>query len=474
LENLELGLVFHACTERRRLRMMAPHLVRPLPFLFTVYRSGRLSPTKVSLALWLYDALSLFRTIQRHRMLHPKEALASEPLLRREGLLVVGRYYDCSADDARLTLVTIISSHLHGAVIANYAAVVGLLKAKGKVCGAEVLDRINGREVEVRARVVVNATGPWVDGIRRLDDPKATSRLRPTKGIHIILPRERLHTSEAIAFTSPRDGRLMFVIPWGSCAIVGTTDTDYEGDFDSVCASREDVDYVLEALEENFPDAGITDDDILSTFAGLRPLVREEGVATFKVSRRHQIMLSPSGLVSIAGGKLTTYRAMAEELVSEVAKILAKEHGVLPKRGCITDKVPLVEGNVEAILAEIEMAKEERVLDEDVAAYLFQAYGPDSFRLLQLITQDRMLGERIVSGLPYIKAEVIHAIRYEMALTLCDFMIRRTRLIYEAPDQGLGKAQEVAEIMAPHLGWGSGEIERQLTLYRDEVALVRA
>jgi len=473
LENLELGLVFQACTERRRLRRMAPHLVRPLPFLFTIYRSGRLSPRKISLVLWLYDALSLFRNVQRHRMLAPERALEMEPMLRKEGLLAAGRYYDCSADDARLTLLTILSAHRYGAVAINHASVIGLLKAKGRVCGAQVHDHIADREFEARAHVVVNATGPWVDEIRHLDNPQAAPRLRPTKGIHIIVPRERLLTKEAIALTSPRDGRLMFVIPWGRFSIVGTTDTDYNGDPDQACALKGDVAYVLEALDAVFPAAQIAEGDIISTFAGVRPLVREEGVAAFKVSRRHQIMVSPSGLISIAGGKLTTYRAMAEELVDEVTGLLARECGTCPRRGCVTDKVPLLEGDMGAALAELKLAEGEGLVDEETMAHLARAYGPDCPRLLELIRQDRSWGGRIAEGLPYIKAEIPYAVRCEMALTLCDFMVRRTRLIYEEANQGLNQAKEVAGIMASYLGWGPEEIERQLALYRKEVALTR-
>lgn len=463
LEYREFRLVFDACTERRILRQIAPRLVRPLAFLFPLYAGQRPPAWKLRLGLLLYDALSLFRNVQMHRWLSPQEATRREPLIGGRGLIGAGRYYDAQVNDARLTLAMVRAAHLHGAVVVNYASVVGLMKAGGRVVGAQVVDARTGREIEVRARLVVNATGVWTDRIRALDNPHARPMLRPTKGIHFLILRDRLPIRHALIFTSPRDGRHMFIIPWKDFAFVGTTDTDYEGDLDNPAADRGDVEYLLEAVNHLIPGARLTESDIISTWAGLRPLIAAPGHPS-ALSRTHVIVESPSGLLTITGGKLTTARRMAEELTDRVQRRLA-EMGIYARTGCRT-REPLEGAQIETV--------EMKVPDERVARHLAETYGGDARWILGYVEENPALGDPIVPGLPYLLAEALYAVGHEMALTLSDVLIRRTHVLYEAPDGGLSRARTVAEVMASRLGWDQAEVERQLADYAAQVALTRS
>jgi len=476
LENFEFGLVFEASQERRRLRKIAPHLVKPLPFLMPIYRSSKRGYWLIRAGMWLYDILALFRNVQRHRMLRPQAVAASEPEVDQRDLAGAARFYDCQVDDARLTLATILDASRYGAVVTNYTQVVGLLKESGKVTGAQVRDVLAGQEFAAHARVTLNATGVWVEEIQRLDDPGTVPQLRPTKGIHILVPRAKFNNRHAIAFTSPADGRLMFLVPWGRYALIGTTDTDYQGDLDRVYADGQDVQYVLEAVNSAFPTVRLTRDDVVSTFAGTRPLISEQIASSYKVSREHKIFDSPSGLLSIAGGKLTTYRAMAEQMVDLAEKRLQRDSGRKPPHGCCTDKRCLDPGEVrkvEADQATLARQGQAHGLDSEVMCHLVATFGTDYTRLLELVAGDHTLGQRLVADLPYIWAEVPYAVRQEMALTLSDVLARRTHLLYEDRQQGLGVAEAVAHLMAKDLGWGPDEVARQVAAYRQEVELTR-
>jgi len=479
LENFEFGLVFEASQERRRLRKIAPHLVKPLPFLMPIYRSSKRSYWLIRAGMWLYDILALFRNVQRHRMLRPQAVAASEPEVDQRDLAGAARFYDCQVDDARLTLATILDANRYGAVVTNYTQVVGLLKDGGRVTGAQVRDVIAGEQLAVRACVTLNATGVWVEEIQRLDDPGTVQQLRPTKGIHILVPREKFNNRHAIAFTSPADGRLMFLVPWGRYALIGTTDTDYQGDLDLVYAESQDVQYVLEAVNRAFPTVRLTRDDVVSTFAGTRPLISEQIASSYKVSREHKIFDSPSGLLSIAGGKLTTYRAMAEQMVDLAEKRLQRDFGRKPPHGCSTGKRCLDPGDVRRVEADLSPFPSpgrggvRGEADSEVMCHLVAFYGTDYTRLLELVASNAKLGQRLVADLPYIWAEVPYAVRQEMAMTLTDVLARRTHLLYEDCQQGLGVAEQVADLMAQYLGWGPDEVARQVAAYRQEVELTR-
>lgn len=478
LETYEFGLVFESCTERRRLQHMAPYMVLPLPFLLPIYKGAKNGFYKIMAGMWLYDILALFRNIKRHKMLRPKEVLQIFPSLRQEGLTGAPRYYDAGVDDARLTLVTLKAAHDHGAVITNYTEATGLVKEGGKTRGVVAKDVIGGRDVTIRGHVVVSALGPWTDAILKMDDPQAPSLMRPTKGVHFLVKRSRLGSDHALGYFSPRDDRLMFLIPWGEFSIIGTTDTDYQGDLDLVYADADDVDYILDAINVQFPGVNLSRDDIISTYAGVRPLVAEEGKGKSEsdISREHKIWETPSGLICIAGGKLTTYRSMAKQLVDVAERKLHQVTGRETVGDPHSERLPLQGGEVgmqEELEAQARAALGARV-PEDVIKHLLHAYGSHYSNVAAVLAEDPTLAERLAPDLPYIKAEVVHAVRNEMAMTLIDMLNRRLHLLMEEASQGLDQAETVAAMMAHEMGWPAEERRAQVEEYKVEVARTRA
>ena len=288
--------------------------------------------------------------------------------------------------------------------------------------------------------------------------------MRPTKGVHIVVPREKIGGDNAVAFTVP-DGRLMFTIPWGNFTIVGTTDTDYDSDLDRVYADANDVDYIIQAANHAFPGSPISKADVISTWAGLRPLVSQLGKSTGGTSREHEIWTTESGLVTIAGGKLTTYRSMAEELVDLVVKQLRDQHHIAPKQPCSTARIPLVD---------VEPVAMNGDLPQDVKEHLVHSHGPEAGRVIEMIRRDPKLGERIVEDLAYIWAEVPYAIENEMAMTLDDVLERRLHLLTEARDLGLGAAPQVAKYLGAYLDWSTTQVDENLRMFQDKVDLTSA
>lgn len=479
LETGELRLVFEASAERRRLLELASHLVHPLPFLFPVFRGGPVGFRRLQAGMWLYDGLSLFRNIARHRMLSRARALEEEPGLRADGLAGAALYYDAAVDDARLTLANARGAHEAGAAVVPHARVVGFLRGDGGISGARVRDGLaaQAEPVEVRARVVLNATGPWSDSVRTLADPSAAPRLRPTKGVHLMVRRERLGNRRAITFQSPVDGRVMFVLPWGEHTYVGTTDTDFSGSPAEVRAEEADVRYLLDSANGLFPEARLTGDDVLSTWAGVRPLLAPRqragpGRTAGATSREHEIWRDRGGLLNIAGGKLTTYRVMAKQVVDHAARAL-KEQGVESGSSPTAD-LPLPGDPHEPwddFLPRVVRMAGAAGLPAGVAEHLARSYGEEAERVLALARSEPDLAERILPGHPYLWAEVVHAVRAEMALTLADVLVRRTHLFYEAADGGVEVADAVARRMAgePGIGWDHAEVARQVGTYRREV-----
>jgi glycerol-3-phosphate dehydrogenase len=479
LETFDFRLVFEASAERRRLLRLAPHLVRPLQFLFPLYRGGGLGPPKLRAGMWLYDSLSLFRNIGRHRMLPPARARAEEPGLRADGLLGAAAYWDAAVDDARLALATARAAHDAGAAVVPHAEVTGFLHAAEGIRGVRLRDRLSGRTLDVSARLVVNATGPWSDTLRRLADPGAKPRLRPTKGVHVMLRRARVGNRHAITLRSPLDGRVMFVLPWGEHTYVGTTDTDFDGSPSAAVATREDVDYLLASANAVFPDAALTTDDVLSTWAGVRPLLApaEEGRSAGATSREHEIWRDRGGLLNVAGGKLTTYRVMAREVADEAARVLAEEHAVRAAPDAGTDVLPLpgAPDDMDALSARVRETCARLGLPETTADHLSAAYGTDAEAILADVADDLSLGAPLVPGLPYVRAEVRHAVAREMTTTLDDVLTRRMHVFYEAADGGLSAAREVAEEMAAMegIGWDDAAVEAQVAAYRRAVQETR-
>lgn len=427
LEHGYLHLVFEASRERRRLLQLAPHLVRPLRFTWPVYRGARVPRWKLGAGLTLYDTLALFRNVGRHRRLGRRGILGHEPALAPEGLVGGATYWDAATDDARLTLANVLDASAHSATVLNHAPVTGLqyASADGPVEGALVHDRLGGADIPVRARVVINATGPWTDAIARLEDPTVGPAVRGTKGVHIAVPAARVGNRGAVTMLSPDDGRVMFTLPAGTHTIIGTTDTPTDDPPDAVRASRVDVRYLLRACDRFFPAARLTEDDVVAAWAGIRPLVAAGNAGDpASASREHAIAFSPRGVLTITGGKLTTYRAMAQQCVDVAIAALG-----IQVRRCDTHEAALP-GQRAASAAD---------------------------------------DTPLVAGLPWREADVDHAVRAEFAETVGDVLIRRTTLAFETRDQGRCIAPAVAARIGGLLGWTPAGIEHAVSEYDREV-----
>jgi len=465
LEYRNWGLVSESVVERARLLRNASRIVHPLAFIYPAHR-GRYPPYfLMSLGLWLYDLMSIRggRGTPFHRMLRPDRLVEIEPLIVTSDVVGAGRYFDASVDDARLTLLTAKAAHAAGAVVANYAEVVGLLRVANKVVGAQVRDALSGDEIEVKARAVVNATGPWVDQVLALDASPERAMLRPTKGVHLIVPRAKLPTRDAVVLRSPADNRAMLVIPWGDFTIIGTTDTDYAGRPEEVAADRADCAYLLDTVHTLMPDAPVEESDVISTYAGLRPLIAADAANPSAVSREHAIAETKSGLVTIAGGKLTTHRAMAEQLIDRVQAKLLRDSGITPKSRSRTEDAPL------AVSGSIALPD----LPEKTAAHLVEAYGADVIEVLRIGASADGLDDPIVAGRPYLRAEAIYAVDNEMAVTLCDFLMRRTQIMYETVDGALLQVGTLAAEMGSRLNWDDARMQSEVAAYEKQVKLAR-
>ncbi len=470
LRYLEQGgwrLVMEASRERRTLLSIAPHLVWPRSFLFPIHAGGRLPLWKLAAGLWVYDLLALFRNVRPHRVLSKRALRRAEPSLRSHDLKGGARYFDAQCDDTRLTLATIRAAHEHGAMVANYAVAERLAMADGKVRGAHVVDQLSRQTFTVRALVVVNATGPWSDQVRGSDG--LPSLLRRTKGAHVAVPRARLGNHEAIAVLSPIDGRVMFILPWGTLSYIGTTDTDTTEEPDVVRATAEDVIYLLRSANAYYPEARLQPSDVVSTWAGLRPLLRaDDSASPSAVSREHRIVDSPSGLISIVGGKLTTYRVMAAEVVDHVARRLHELDGrPLPSRAP-TDRESLP-GGAAHDLAVLARDIEREGFTSEVAEHLVRCYGSEAPAVARLARSDIALKRPIVPGHPALRAELLHAIRREMAVTLGDLLVRRTHVFYETSGHAVAEAPELVELAARELNWDAARKAVELTAYLKEV-----
>ncbi len=458
LEHGHLHLVFEASRERRTLLRIAPHLVRPLAFTWPVYRGARIGRLKLAAGLGLYDALALFRNVERHAGLSAHEVLAAEPALRPDALTGGARYFDASTDDARLTLANALAAVEAGACALTHARVASLPERDGRIAGAVVHDLLSGRETLVQAEIVVNATGPWSDGVRRLVDEGAGGAVRGSKGAHVAVPRQRLGNAGAVTMLHPRDGRVLFALPAGALSIVGTTETEAEDGPDDIRATGDDVRYLLEAANAYFPHAALAPGDVVAAWAGIRPLAAGLARADAgSASREHAITVGAGGMISVTGGKLTTYREIAEQVVD---RVLTQRGG--PRRApCRTGVVPLPGGD--RPLADVRLEAEGVVPDSGVRERLVTALGTRWRAAWQAVAGDAALGERVTPDLPYTGAEYVHAARREMACTLGDLLIRRSHAAFETPDHALALAARVAAIVAPVLGWDAPRVaaERQ-------------
>jgi glycerol-3-phosphate dehydrogenase len=449
LQQREVRLVYEALAERQVLRRIAPHLVRVQPFLLPVFSSDGLINRRLARALgtamWMYDMTGGLRIGKLHRRISKDAALAHMPTLRDSRLTSAYIYYDARADDARLTLTIARTAAEYGAAMVNNAAVIGFEKdAAGRAHGLRIL--VDGEETLVRARAVVNATGVWSDDVRALDEGRNPDSIRPAKGVHITVPWAKVRNDIAAVIPVPKDRRSVFVVPWGDFTYIGTTDTDYDGALDDPQCTPEDIAYLLRAINGAVT-TPLTASDILGTWAGLRPLVKDAGSErTADLSRRHSVTTSESGVVTVTGGKLTTYRRMAADTVDIVAGTL----GV----------------NSRSRTARLPLSGSQAWDSLGLSSHLSGRYGSNGEAVRRLAQEQPELAEPIVPGLAYSKAEVVYAAREEMARSVDDVLARRTRARLLARDASAEAATEVARLIAPTLGWSADDQAASVAAYR--------
>ena len=472
LEHYHFKLVFEGTNERAALRKVAPHLVRPLLFALPVYGSSRHPLWKIDIGLWLYDGLSLFKAEKRHVTVRSqKRMLEREPLLNPDGLNGGIIYYDCVTDDARITLENAMAAARLGAPIVTHAQVVRIddLHAKNSPASVTVRDELSGRHFTVRGRGVVNCTGVWTDRTRALAKVSGTV-IRPSKGVHIVFPRERLEVRHAVALVAPQDGRVFFAIPWNGRTVVGTTDTDDKTDPGELRIDLEDTRYLLNAANFAFPSAKLGHEDIIAGWVGLRPLIHVETDSASDVPREHQIYRDGK-MVTVAGGKLTTYRRMAAEVVDDAAETI----GARCQDSTTEDaKLPGAIGLTEDFDEMAARLTKQASIPEDVASRLANVYGSRADDVARYLAEDRALAERVCPDRDVIMAEVVHAVDRELAVTLDDVLVRRTSLSLTAEDQAVGAAERVADVMANRLGWDAARRHDEVQRFLHSVELARA
>ncbi|MCU1674995.1 MAG: glycerol-3-phosphate dehydrogenase/oxidase [Frankiales bacterium] len=472
LENYEFGLVREGVVERQLLMRLAPHLVRPMDFLYPVWPDTA-KRRLLGLGLTTYDVFAFASLgprggdLRRHERIDAAAAIAAAPALVDSDVAYAYRYGDCATDDARLVLAVVQAARRFGALTVPYAEVIGLLKGgDGRVTGATVRDRVGGGTVEIRARHVVNATGVWVDHLQGLEDPGRPAVVQPSKGVHVVVPRERLPLLDASILLPSKQGdaRSMFAIPWGRQTILGTTDTPYDGSLDELSLTAADLEYVLAAGNAVFH-RDLRADDVLGAWAGVRPLIKENaGGSMSDISRRHTLVEGSGGLLTITGGKLTTYRRMAKDVVDRIVDRDGR------RARCRTDEISLTgTRSYGELLAETSAATAALGLEPDVAAVLVRQSGEAASDVLSLVAADPSLGRTLSPSAPHLAAEVVQAARSEGAVTLDDVFSRRFRLSLRAKDAGLPAAPLAARLLAAETGRDEQWADAQVAAYADAV-----
>ena len=475
LPNFDFALVHEALVERGLLLQNAPFLVSPVAFVLPLYEGDRhpvgmpfTTPKGIGLGqllnigLWMYDGLAGRHNVKRHRHLKRKGVIKLAPALVTEGLKDGYMYYDAQTNDARLTMAIIRTAAQYGATITNYTEVTSFITEQGKISGANIHDRIGNQQLAVHARHIVNATGIFSEEVEALTGTESLVRIEPSKGVHLVLSREDLKLGDAaIVLPETEDKRILFIVPWESRAIFGTTDTG-TGDLDHPTASKEDIAYLLKYLNR-YLSLKLTEENIISTYAGYRPLVspRKPGRSTAKVSRTHAVLQSPSGLVTIVGGKLTTYRRMAQDTLD----VLNRRDGSSVLHP--TQSLPL-QGSAGWPVMQRELEKKGAALglSPQTILHLGRNYGAEAMTILDLVSDDQSLAQLLIDDLPYIRAEVLYACRQEMAMTPYDILARRTSITLEDRQRGLGVVDEVATLMAKELQWSPEQQKSMVDAFR--------
>ncbi|RTL70027.1 MAG: glycerol-3-phosphate dehydrogenase/oxidase [Pseudonocardiaceae bacterium] len=470
LEMLDFRLVAEALQERGLLiQTLAPHLVRPVPFIYPLqHRVWERAYAGAGVAL--YDTLGLLsgraRGVPHHRHLTRSGAKRIMPSLRKDALVGALQYYDAQVDDARHTMFVARTAAAYGAHVASRARVVRLLREGERVTGAEVHDLESGETFKVRAKQVVNATGVWTDDTQGLVGERGQFKVRASKGIHLVVPRDRIQGDSGLILRTEKS--VLFVIPWFRHWIIGTTDTDWSLDKAHPAASAADIDYLLDHVNAVL-EQPLTHADVEGVYAGLRPLLSGESDSTSKLSREHAVAHTVPGLVVVAGGKYTTYRVMAKDAVD------AAVHGLDAKvPDSVTEKVPLLgaEGFKALLNARHRLAAKHGIHVARIE-HLLSRYGSMIDEVLALVDDDPSLGEPLAGAPDYLRAEVVYGAAYEGARHIEDVLARRTRISIETFDRGVGSVEEAARLMAPVLGWSDEQVEREIQHYRKRVEAER-
>lgn len=472
LKQFDFWLVKEVGSERAIVHKLAPHLVLPEKMLLPLIEGGSYGKWLTSIGLKVYDILAQVSGDDQRQMLNKKEALKLEPLLPKKILNGAGYYAEYRTDDARLTIENIKTSLQYGALALNYAQVTNFVYTDEKVAGVEVKDVLSGATTTVRSKYVISAAGPWVDELRSVNNSKKGKRLHLTKGVHLVFPFEKLPVKQSVYFDIP-DGRMMFAIPRGKVTYVGTTDTNFNLDKDDIRTDLADAIYLISAVNNMFPEIELEMEDIISSWAGLRPLIHEEGKSASELSRKDEIFTSDSGLISIAGGKLTGYRKMAERVVNRIVKKMEEEHQSKPKE-CHTDAIPLC-GNdfkkykqVKKYIQEVYERIKEDGFSKHEAWYLVTTYGKQTEQILEAYQGFK----NKENALRMIRAELKFGMEYEMVANPMDFFIRRTGRLYFDIDSVRRYLKPVMDDLQKAYGYGADQLqdfqdtmERELELH---------
>ena len=469
LQQGDIRLVYEALRERKRLHRNASHLVHVLPFMIPILSKNSVVSKKIARALgsamWMYDLTGGWRIGKLHKRINADEAFAHIPTMSRERFSSAYLYYDAEADDARLCIAVLRTAAQHGAVLANACTVVAIDTDVDGTKLITLVDKYTGDKIVARARTVVNASGVWADDVRELDEGVHPHTIRPAKGVHLTVPWEKVRNDIAVVIPVPGDKRSLFVIPWVSngdgtykYTYIGTTDTDFKGSVNDPQCTKDDIDYVLRALNAAV-NTGVTESDVTAVWSGLRPLVQtSDGEAvkgrTADLSRRHRVTTSPNGVVTVTGGKLTTYREMSQDAVDAVVQLLGS------RRRCSTQRLSL-RGS-----ARFSPSKNA----SDLVRHIESRYGTDANLIYELIESDPHLATVLIEGLPYVKAEAIFAVTHEMATTLDDVLSRRTRSRLFDRRATIAQAGEVAALIAPLLNWDETQVANETRAFIDDCA----
>lgn len=471
LKQFEIKLVKEVGRERAIVHRLAPHLVVPEKMLLPLVKGGTYGPLATRAGLWVYDVLAGVTGADKRQMLNREETLKKEPLLSPEGLLGGGYYAEYRTDDARLTIENIKTATDYGASCINYVQAEDFIyNDEGKVSGLICRDRLGEQEIQIKSHHVISAAGPWVDTLRKKDKSLSGKHLFLSKGVHIVVPHEKLPLRQSIYFDND-DGRMIFAIPRNRATYIGTTDTPYEGDLNKIPIDLEDVQYLLRATNQMFPDINLEVEDVESSWAGLRPLIHEEGKSASEMSRKDEIFESDSGLVSIAGGKLTGYRKMAERVVDVIADKLAETKKLKKNH---TRKIPLAEGKlknqkeVEAYKQQLHQRLGSYGLDKNDTDYLTANYGTQAEQILDhLSVQDSNDPEQQL-----ILAELEYTMEYEMVNTALDFFNRRSGRLYFNLPSIMPNLDAVLNRMGEKLAWEEERIQQEEKSVKEAISWV--